>query len=312
MDQTAQVTPYVTKFVEACNYLQAMEGDYDPSHARFLHSTMDGRGTLTPWAAQNPAQAQFFGNSDPDERYPRGVEGRRVTADDKRLLGNGRPEDFAQAMLTINTTSQSDGEYTASVGPTWWMPIFCTAGISAPGHSSSNMRIPIDNESLMFYRLRWSWEPISEDDLHQYKHGGYTHPELVPGTWLPQANINNDYQIDRVAQRNLSYSGIKTFPLQDIALIEAQWGPIADRTQEHLNSSDHLIIHVRQRLLKAATEMAAGIEPEGPNRPDVFRLHRETAVAATEDEAIELATAAAKRALYAEKMQAQASPQPAV
>ena len=32
---------YVTKFVEQCNYLQAMEGDYDPSHARFLHSTLD-------------------------------------------------------------------------------------------------------------------------------------------------------------------------------------------------------------------------------------------------------------------------------
>ena len=31
---------YVTKFVEQCNYLQAMEGDYDPSHARFLHSTL--------------------------------------------------------------------------------------------------------------------------------------------------------------------------------------------------------------------------------------------------------------------------------
>ncbi len=302
---------YVTKFVEACNYLQAMEGDYDPSHARFLHSTMDGRGTLTPWAAQNPAQAQFFGNTDPNEPYPRGVGGRRVTADDNRLLGDGQPEDYGQALLTITTREQSDGTYMASVGPTWWMPIFCTAGISAPGHSSSNMRIPIDNESLMFYRLRWSWEPISEDDLNQYKHGGYTHPELVPGTWVPQANIGNDYQIDRVAQRNLSYSGIKTFPLQDIALIEAQWGPIADRTKEHLNTADHLIIHVRQRLLKAAKDMAGGVEPEGPNRPDVFRLHRETAVAATEDEAIELAREAAKRAQYAVRMQTQPTPQAA-
>ena len=30
---------YVTKFRLECNYLQAMEGDYDPTHARFLHST---------------------------------------------------------------------------------------------------------------------------------------------------------------------------------------------------------------------------------------------------------------------------------
>ena len=33
------------------------------------------------------------------------------------------------------------------------MPIFCTAGIAGPGIYSSNMRIPIDDESLMFYRL---------------------------------------------------------------------------------------------------------------------------------------------------------------
>jgi len=42
---------YVTKFVEQCNYLQAMEGDYDPSHARFLHSTLD------PSPSDNPITA---------------------------------------------------------------------------------------------------------------------------------------------------------------------------------------------------------------------------------------------------------------
>ena len=75
--------------------------------------------------------------------------------------------------------------------------IFCTAGISAPGHFASNMRIPLDNESLMFYRLRWSWEPITQEQLHEYKHGGYTHPELTPGTWMPKANLQNapaDYE----------------------------------------------------------------------------------------------------------------------
>ena len=32
---------YVKKFRLDCNYLQAMEGDYDASHASFLHSTLD-------------------------------------------------------------------------------------------------------------------------------------------------------------------------------------------------------------------------------------------------------------------------------
>src|SRR5712691_9934577 len=32
---------YVTKFRLECNYLQAMEGDYDPGHAQFLHSNLN-------------------------------------------------------------------------------------------------------------------------------------------------------------------------------------------------------------------------------------------------------------------------------
>ncbi len=173
------------------------------------------------------------------------------------------------------------------------MPIFCTAGNALPGHLSSNMRVPIDNESMMFYRLRWSWTPITDDEVHEYKHGGWTHPEMIPGTWKTADNVFNDYNIDRVAQRNFSYTGIKTFPLQDIAMMENQWGPIADRTQEHLSSSDYAIIKVRQRLLKAAKALQSGTEPDEPWHPEVYSMHRETAVAGSKEEAIRLARAKA-------------------
>src|SRR5262249_44500640 len=185
---------YVTKFIEQCNYLQAMEGDYDPSHGRFLHSVLDGDPTQNlqtrnqgiPFANQNPTAFRrpttgAWGNSDPNEPFPRAVGDRRVTETTARAAGAmTRIEDHEQAMLSVNFSEQADGQVAASVGATWWMPIFCTAGIAAPGHFSSNMRIPIDNESLMFYRLRWSWDPITEEQLAEYKHGGYTHPELTP------------------------------------------------------------------------------------------------------------------------------------
>jgi len=294
---------YVTKFVEQCNYLQAMEGDYDPSHARFLHSTLEAnqsnpgrnvRGQMTPGS-------QIDGAIDSSEPFPRAVGNRRVTTKDQRIVDT-ELIDHEQAMLNVLTTPTADGKYQANIAATWWTPIFCTAGIARPYHQSSNMRIPIDNESLMFYRLRWSWEPISDDDLAEYKTGGYTHPELIPGTWMPQANLQNDYLIDRVAQKNLTYSGIKTFPLQDIALIEAQWGPIAKRQYEHLVKADFMIIHVRQRLLKAAKAMQQGIEPEGPQHPEIYRFHRDIAVADTPEEAVALAKERALRPLYQEKM----------
>jgi phthalate 4,5-dioxygenase len=293
---------YVTKFIEQCNYLQAMEGDYDPSHARFLHSVLNGNATNTNVNFRNP-NTRAWGSSDPDEPFPRAVGDRRVTEADPRAAGGGTIlEDFEQAMLNVQITNQPDGKVAASVGVTWWMPIFCTAGVAAPGHFSSNMRIPIDNESLMFYRLRWSWEPITQEQLHEYRFGGYTHPEIIPGTWMPKANLQNDYLVDRVAQKNFSYSGIKTFPLQDIALIEAQWGPIAKREYEHLASSDYMIIYVRRRLLKAAKELMQGIEPVGPQHPEVYRIHRETAVADSAEEAFALAKERAMRPLFPEKM----------
>ena len=152
----------------------------------------------------------------------------------------------------------------------------------------------------MFYRLRWAWQPITAAEVAEYKTGGWTQPEMIPGTWKTKENVFNDYNVDRVAQRNFSYTGIKTFPLQDIAMMENQWGPIADRTQEHLCSSDYAIIKVRRRLLKAAKDLVAGIEPEEPWHPETYRMHRETVAAATAEEAIERAKAKAKSDLLAE------------
>ncbi len=296
---------YVTKFIEQCNYLQAMEGDYDPSHARFLHSTMDANlsnpGNSVRGGAQNQP-SQIAGPVDENEPFARAVGNRRVRSTDPRTSANTILEDYEHSLLSIQVQDQPSGKVSASVAVSWWMPIFCTAGIARPGHFSSNMRIPIDNESLMFYRLRWSWNPISEEDLAEYKTGGYTHPELIPGSWMPKANLQNDYLVDRVNQKYFSYSGIKTFPLQDIAMIEAQWGPIAKRQYEHLVSSDYMIIHVRQRLLKAAKDLANGIEPEGPFLPEVFRFHREVAEGDTAAEAIRAAKERAARPLYEERM----------
>ena len=47
-------------------------------------------------------------------------------------------------------------------------------------------------------------------------------------------NKENDYLVDRIEQKNYSYTGIKSFPIQDLALVENQWAPRADRSREHL------------------------------------------------------------------------------
>ena len=152
-----------------------MEGDYDPSHARFLHSTL--HPAEVDAIRTGGSQQQVFQNAvSPDEPFPLAVGNRRITSKESSVIPgqrggglNAKLEDYEQSMLSVQASPTPDGKVAASVGASWWMPIFCTAGIAFDGHYSSNMRIPIDNESLMFYRLRWSWEPISDEHLHEYK-----------------------------------------------------------------------------------------------------------------------------------------------
>ena len=278
---------YVTKFIMECNYLQAMEGDYDPSHGRFLHSTLDGnRNEIATFGNQNQVSTTFAPRELGSNQMFDSMGDRRVN-----VKLPDQMEDSASGILFITASEQKDGRMGAQIGP-WMMPIFTTAGIAKPNTYSSNMRIPVDNKNILFYRLRWSYAEIPDEDLQEYKHGGYTFPELIPGSWQGINNVHNDYGVDRVAQKYFTFTGIKTFPLQDIAMMENQWGPLADRTLEHLTSLDHRIIYVRRRLLQGAKALMGGTEPDEPWHPEAYAYHAASVVlpaGSTLDEAVDAA-----------------------
>ena len=93
------------------------------------------------------------------------------------------------------------------------------------------------------------------------------HAELMPATFRPVANRTNDYLIDRAKQKSgRHYSGVKGLAMQDASIQESQ-GIIADRTKEHLVTTDRAIVAARQLLLKAGSEVqkggkAPGLSPE--------------------------------------------------
>jgi hypothetical protein len=70
----------------------------------------------------------------------------------------------------------------------------------------------------------------------------------------------NDYQIDRIAQKGISYSGIADFRSQDAMATETA-GPVYDRTREHLGSTDIALIRMHRLLLRAAKGLARGEDP---------------------------------------------------
>jgi hypothetical protein len=98
-----------------------------------------------------------------------------------------------------------------------------------------------------------------------------------PGTgfnsrFRPVANLSNDFMVDREAQRtNVTFSGIPS-DAQDPAVQESM-GTIYDRSQEHLATTDSMIIRTRRRMIAAAKALREdGTVPPGVDDPALYRL----------------------------------------
>jgi hypothetical protein len=132
--------------------------------------------------------------------------------------------------------------------------------------------VPIDDERC------WAWSinyhptrDLHDVELESMKRGEGIHSKNIPGTYRPLANADNDYLIDRQAQRDKrTFSGVEGIAAQDFSLQESM-GPIVDRTKERLGTSDAAIILARRRLLAAAETMESG-EPLPGAKPEHHRV----------------------------------------
>jgi hypothetical protein len=124
--------------------------------------------------------------------------------------------------------------------------------------------VPVDDENCMV----WSFthhptRALTSHELEVMRGGGGIHVKLIPGTFRPVVNKDNDYMIDRAAQRaNKTYSGVAGIAMQDAAIQESM-GPIQDRNKENLVSTDNGVIMARIRLRKAVLAAEQGREPDG-------------------------------------------------
>src|SRR5581483_325113 len=96
------------------------------------------------------------------------------------------------------------------------------------------------------------------------------------GRYRTRARGDNDFLIDREVQRRkeggAGYTGIQGIAVQDAAMTWSM-GPIYDRTNERLGTSDTMVIRVRRRLLRAAKALAEnGITPPGVDDPDGYAV----------------------------------------
>jgi hypothetical protein len=126
--------------------------------------------------------------------------------------------------------------------------------------------VPVDDETC--FTWTFTYHPtrvLSDMELDVMRKGGGIHVPLIPdGTFRPIINKDNDYNMDRAAQkRGETYCGVRGIAMQD-ASVQESMGPIVDRTKENLVSTDNGIIMARHRLMRAAKALAEkGVTPPG-------------------------------------------------
>jgi phthalate 4,5-dioxygenase len=260
---------YTSKRLQECNWLQAMEGGIDSSHVSWLH-----RGAL---------------NSDP---LFKGAKGNQYNLRDAKPVFEVAE---APGGLYIGARRNAeDGHYYWRVTP-WIMPCFTMVPPRGDHPMHGHFWVPIDDETC------WAWSfdyhpvrALTHEERQAMVDGHGIHVR-VDAQYRPLQNRDNDYLMDRAAQkRGETYSGISGIGMQDASLQESM-GPIVDRTKENLVNTDNGIIMARHRLMRAARALAErGVLP--PGRDVEHQRVRSAAVVLPPEKAFIEAAAEALRA----------------
>jgi phthalate 4,5-dioxygenase len=228
-----------TKRFQESNWLQGLEGGIDSSHVAFLH-----RSEV---------------NTDP---LFRGAKGNQYT------LGDLRPVfevvESPGGLYIGARRNAENGNYYWRITQ-WVMPNFTMIPPRGEHSVHGHFWVPVDDEHCW----TWSYEyhptrALTEAEIAAVRAGKGIHVKYTPGTYRPLANKENDYLMDRNAQKaGKTFSGVDGFAMQDASLQESM-GAIVDRSKEHLVGTDSGIIMARQRLLRAVKNFAeSGIAPPG-------------------------------------------------
>ena len=91
-------------------------------------------------------------------------------------------------------------------------------------------------------------------------------PEVGGSGYRAVRSAENRYLQDRDEMLDKSYAGLgRSFQDHDRFAAEVQ-GPIYDRTQEHLGTTDRPVIAMRKMMFDAIDDVSAGRDPHGVNR----------------------------------------------
>jgi phthalate 4,5-dioxygenase len=230
---------HVSKVIQECNWLQALEGGLDTSHAPILHrltTEHSKRGGI-------PFKSPF-------------VQGRAP-----KLVVDLTDYGYQYAgVRALGEHEQHVRSYHFVLPFHQIRPFRTETGLEA---DAGHIWVPNDDETCTVYNWHYSVgaAPLTEEDRLEPGNGnGPSHVD--PKTFRSKANRANNYLLDRTVQRTETFSGIDGINTQDRALQETM-GRIVDRSKEHLGPADKAIIQLRRLLRDAVRAVAAGEAPNG-------------------------------------------------
>jgi phenylpropionate dioxygenase-like ring-hydroxylating dioxygenase large terminal subunit len=276
----------VSAIMRPCNWMQGWEGEMDTVHAAFLHF-----GAAKP-EEQKPGSYNFY------QANQRHAKFSVVETEFGTSYGAYRP-------------AEADTYYWRMAHMLFPFYAMIPQG-EIGKDAKIGAYVPIDDEHTMHWEIFLRPEVLGgpqpdrsddprtavrqgnkkdeiQDFIEQRQQGGRRPANAGPATvgnnlgpmpnttgWLGRFNLpqslDNDYMIDREAQRSWkSFTGIPGVRQQDMAVTESM-GPIYKRYNEHLGTTDAMIIRTRRKLIAAAKALRdQGVIPPGVDNPEVYR-----------------------------------------
>ncbi|HEY5609429.1 MAG TPA: Rieske 2Fe-2S domain-containing protein [Alphaproteobacteria bacterium] len=241
---------WTTKIHHDCNYLQGNEGNIDPQHLSYLHRFID------PRADPVGINALLVADPSPKIEVEETAYGLRIFT--TRAVGGGKSYIRITNFIMPNLSAFEGAPLVNPQGPRMKDNI----GYQMHWH------MPIDDVTHWKYTLLYAHaEPIDKAFIEKFVFCDVTEDYTLPG------NRRNRYLQDREEMKRTSFAGMgPSFWAHDKFATESQ-RPIADRSREHLGTTDRPTIMMRRQLLQAIEDVAAGRDPllvERDGQPDAL------------------------------------------
>ncbi len=240
-----------------CNWLQAQEVGLDPAHTSFLHAFFEDEDLQASYGRQfrSASAGTVDGEAWPMTRIMREFHRPDITSE---------PTPWGLRIRTLRRINEALTHVRVTHG---LFPNGFVIPLS-PTMTITQFHVPIDDENTWWVSLFTSFaEPVDRDTMRNQRLRG----NPAPG-FEPVKGAHNHWGYDPREQATETLLGMG----QDDINVHDQWacesmGPIADRTREHLGTTDRVILAHRRLLMKGIDEVAAGRAPPG------FATHEQAA-----------------------------------